>query len=63
MAGASRRQIVREVVIIVAAIALYFGVRGLIATRVDIAYQNSTGQASQDAPDRTHPVGDPARRR
>ncbi len=41
MAGARRRQIVREVVIIVAAIALYFGVRGLIATRVDIAYQNA----------------------
>jgi hypothetical protein len=41
VAGARRRQIVREVVIIVAAIVLYFVVRGLMATRVDLAYRNA----------------------
>jgi hypothetical protein len=41
VAGARRRQIIREVVIIVAAIVLYFVVRGLMATRVDLAYRNA----------------------
>ncbi|MER7251380.1 phosphatase PAP2 family protein [Kribbella sp. NPDC000426] len=35
------RQIVRELIVIAAAIASYFGVRGLIATRVDVAYRNA----------------------
>ena len=35
------QQPVREVVLIAAAIILYFGVRGLIATRIEIAYQNA----------------------
>jgi len=33
--------IVREVALIAAAIVLYFGVRGLIATRIDAAYRNA----------------------
>ncbi len=41
VAGARRRQLVREVVLIVAAIVLYFVVRGLIATRVQFAYRNA----------------------
>ena len=41
VAGARRRQLVREVVLIVAAIVLYFVVRGLIATRVELAYRNA----------------------
>jgi hypothetical protein len=36
-----RRRIAVEVVIILAAITLYFGVRGLIETRVDLAYRNA----------------------
>src|SRR5690349_960564 len=35
------RQMVREVIVIAAAIVLYFGVRGLIETRVDAAYRNA----------------------
>ena len=31
----------RETILIAAAIVLYFGVRGLIATRIDVAYQNA----------------------
>ncbi|TCC24814.1 phosphatase PAP2 family protein [Kribbella speibonae] len=43
VAGLSRRArgMIREVGVIVAAIVLYFGVRGLIATRVDVAYRNA----------------------
>ncbi|TDO58777.1 PAP2 superfamily protein [Kribbella sp. VKM Ac-2571] len=36
-----RRQVVREMTVITAAIVLYFGVRGLITTRVDVAYRNA----------------------
>ena len=41
LAGARRRRVVWEVVLILAAIGLYFGVRGLMATRVDLAYRNA----------------------
>ncbi|TCN31162.1 PAP2 superfamily protein [Kribbella orskensis] len=41
LAGARRRRVAREVVVILAAIGLYFGVRGLIETRVDLAYRNA----------------------
>lgn len=34
-------QFVREVAVITTAIVLYFGVRGLITTRVDVAYRNA----------------------
>lgn len=37
------QQVVREVIVIAAAIVLYFGVRGLIATRIDAAYRNAEG--------------------
>jgi hypothetical protein len=40
MAGRAQ-QVAREVIVIATAIVLYFGVRGLIATRVDLAYQNA----------------------
>ncbi|HET6740242.1 MAG TPA: phosphatase PAP2 family protein, partial [Kribbella sp.] len=32
---------VRELIVIAAAIVLYFGVRGLITTRIDVAYRNA----------------------
>ncbi|MEU4294772.1 phosphatase PAP2 family protein [Kribbella sp. NPDC026596] len=35
------QQVAREVTVIAAAIVLYFGVRGLIATRVEVAYRNA----------------------
>ena len=35
------QQVACEVTVIAAAIVLYFGVRGLIATRVDVAYRNA----------------------
>ncbi|TCN27052.1 PAP2 superfamily protein [Kribbella orskensis] len=41
LGGARRRRVAREVVLILTGIALYFGVRGLIATRVDLAYRNA----------------------
>ncbi len=34
-------QIAREVIVIAAVIVLYFGVRGLIATRIEVAYRNA----------------------
>jgi len=40
MAGRAQ-QVAREAIVIAAAIVLYFGVRGLIATRVDVAYRNA----------------------
>ncbi|WP_406047206.1 phosphatase PAP2 family protein [Kribbella sp. NBC_00889] len=35
------QQVAREVIVIAAAIVLYFGVRGVIATRTDVAYRNA----------------------
>jgi PAP2 superfamily protein len=35
------QRIAHEVILIAAAIVLYFGVRGVIATRVDVAYRNA----------------------
>lgn len=35
------RQVARELLVITAAIVLYFGVRGLMATRIDTAYRNA----------------------
>jgi hypothetical protein len=35
------QQIARELIVIAAVIVLYFGVRGLIATRIEVAYQNA----------------------
>jgi hypothetical protein len=40
------QQIVRELLVIVAAIVSYFGVRGLIATRIDVAYRNAENVVS-----------------
>lgn len=41
MVSRRARQTVREVILIASAIVLYFGVRGLIGTRVDTAYRNA----------------------
>ncbi|TCC30734.1 phosphatase PAP2 family protein [Kribbella speibonae] len=43
VAGLSRhaRQMVRELAVIAGGIVLYFGVRGLITTRIDVAYRNA----------------------
>ncbi|MFF0341418.1 phosphatase PAP2 family protein [Kribbella sp. NPDC004875] len=43
LAGSARRaqEVVRELMLIAVAITLYFGVRGLITTRVDTAYRNA----------------------
>jgi hypothetical protein len=35
------QQVAREVIVIAAVIVLYFGVRGLIATRIEVAYRNA----------------------
>jgi hypothetical protein len=41
LAGARRRRVAWEVALILTAISLYFGVRGLMATRIDLAYRNA----------------------
>ncbi|MFG1813543.1 phosphatase PAP2 family protein [Kribbella sp. NPDC049174] len=41
LAGARRRRVAWEIALILTAIALYFGVRGLMETRVDLAYRNA----------------------
>jgi hypothetical protein len=41
LAAARRRRVAWEIAVILAAIGLYFGVRGLIETRVDLAYRNA----------------------
>ncbi|MEI8406529.1 MULTISPECIES: phosphatase PAP2 family protein [unclassified Kribbella] len=41
LAGARRRRVAWEVALILTGIGLYFGVRGLMETRVDLAYRNA----------------------
>lgn len=41
LTGARRRRVASEVVVILTGIGLYFGVRGLMETRVDLAYRNA----------------------
>ncbi|TCO20302.1 PAP2 superfamily protein [Kribbella steppae] len=41
LVGAHRRRVAWEVALILTAICLYFGVRGLIGTRIDLAYRNA----------------------
>jgi hypothetical protein len=41
LAGAQRRRIAWEIALILTAITLYFGVRGLIETRIELAYRNA----------------------
>lgn len=40
-ASSRKGQVVREVAVITVAIVLYFGVRGLMTTRVDVAFRNA----------------------